>query len=298
MATPRLRPLPFSLVLLSCLLAGTAAAAEPDTTPSTILLPVADTVTDTTSPSSPSASEAAGEHHLVDDASNDERMRKKHLALAGGISFLLSDFASFGGLALRQQVLKDPNYIVGQGPDPALMVSCLLDLLVAFTNIGTAVSLYPLLKDENEGVAMGYVGLRTLEAAVITAGVVSLLAISTLRQQNQSGMAGDPTALVATGRGLTAFHNATFLMGPGFTSGLNTVFLSALLAKSNHVPRWIAILGLIGGPLVFGSAAATLTGLLPQYAVLPALLAIPQFVFEASLASYLIYKGVSPSVAW
>jgi hypothetical protein len=55
-------------------------------------------------------------------------------------------------------------------------------MIVALAGIGTAVVLYPVVKRQNEGVALAFVGARVLEAATIVAGVASLLSVVTLRQ--------------------------------------------------------------------------------------------------------------------
>ena len=101
--------------------------------------------------------------------------------------------------------VKEPNYIVGSGPDTQVLVGGLLEIIVALAGIGTAVTLYPVVKRQNQGVALGFVAIRTLEAATIFAGVVSLLSMVTLRQAGAG-----PDALV-TGQALAAQYNWTFL---------------------------------------------------------------------------------------
>jgi len=117
----------------------------------------------------------------------------------------------------------------------------------------------------------------------------------TLRQ-HLTGTAGTDTAtLVTLGNALVAFHNWTFLLGPGFTSGVNTVLMAYLMYRSGLVPRFIPVLGLVGGPLVFASATAVLFGLYPQISAWAAIAAIPEFAWELTLAIWLIAKGFNPS---
>jgi hypothetical protein len=71
--------------------------------------------------------------------------------------------------------------------------------------------------------------------------------------------------------------------------------MAYLMYRSRLVPRFIPVLGLIGGPLVFASAIAVLFGLYPQYATIAAVVALPEFAWELSLAIYLIAKGFNPS---
>lgn len=217
----------------------------------------------------------------------------RKLAIAAGACYLITHVTSVGALILYTPMLNNVNYIVGPGPDTRVLVGAFFEVLLAFAIVGTAVTLFPIVRRQNGAVAMGYVGLRTLEAAIIAVGVVSLLAVVTLRQ---AGIAGaDPTALVTVGNALVAVHNWTFLVGPSFTSGVNTVLMAYLMYRSRLVPRFIPMLGLIGGPLVFASATAVLFGLVGQYSMWPAITSIPEFAWELTLAVYLIFRGFDSS---
>jgi hypothetical protein len=78
---------------------------------------------------------------------------------------------------------------------------------------------------------------RLLEAAIIVAGVISLLSIVTLRQ-HAGGVAGSQGAsLITTGRALVALHDWTFLFGPGLVIGINTTLLASLMYRSQLAPR-------------------------------------------------------------
>jgi len=219
----------------------------------------------------------------------------RKLAMAAGVCYLISDFPAFAAVILYSPIMNNVNYIVGSGPDAGVLLGAFFELIVAFAIVGTAVTLLPIVKKQNEAVAMGYVGLRTLEAGIIAIGVVSLLTVVTLRQHLAGAGGTDTTSPVAVGKSLVAFHNWTFLIGPGFTSGANTVLIAYLIYRSRLVPRFIPVLGLIGGPLVFASATAVLFGLYPQYSVVPAVAALPEFAWELSLAIWLIAKGFNPS---
>jgi hypothetical protein len=101
-------------------------------------------------------------------------------ALVAGAFYLLT-FVSIPTLALYGAV-HQPDYILGTGPDTAVVIGGLLEIIVALAGIGTAIALYPVVKRQNERVALGFVGARVLEAATIFAGVASLLTLVTLRQ--------------------------------------------------------------------------------------------------------------------
>lgn len=136
---------------------------------------------------------------------------------------------------------------------------------------------------------------RLLEAALIVVGIISLLSIVTLRQDAAGAAGGHDASLITTGKALVALHDWTFLFGPGFIIGINTILLASLMYRSQLVPRTIAVLGLIGGPVVFLSSIAVLFGLYEQTSAVAAVAAIPVFAWEMSLAGWMIAKGFKPS---
>src|SRR5437016_925468 len=135
-------------------------------------------------------------------------------ALIAGILYLLT-FVSIPTLFLYDQVRHDPKYILGPGPDTAVLFGGILEIIVALTGIGTAVALYPVLKRQNEGVALGLVGSRVLEAAGILAGVACLLSIVSLRQ------AGAGTGALATGQTLAILYDRIFLLSQSLMPAVN-----------------------------------------------------------------------------
>jgi hypothetical protein len=209
-------------------------------------------------------------------------------ARAGGILFLLTEITAIPAVLLFAPVLEHTDYVFGAGADKQIALGALLEVVLAFANIGTAVALYPVVKKQNEGVALGYACGRVLEAAIILVGVASVLGVVTLRQ-NAAGV--DPGALDAAARTLVAIKDWTFLLGPGFILGINSVLLAYLMHQSRLVPRAIAVLGLCGGSLVFASSIAVLMGVYDQ-APWHVLFAMPVFAWEVSLAVWLIAKGV------
>ncbi|MEV1286342.1 DUF4386 domain-containing protein [Micromonospora sp. NPDC049679] len=211
---------------------------------------------------------------------------RKTALVAGGL-YLLT-FSSIPTLALYAPV-REPNYIVGPGPDTAVMVGGVLEMIVALACIGTAVVLYPVVKRQNEAVALGFVGVRVLEAATIVAGVVILMSVVTLRQ------AGAGADALITGQALVAMRDWTFLLGQGFLPAVNALLLGSLLYQSRLVPRVLPLLGFIGAPLLVASAAATLFGLWEQASAPSALLTIPIALWELSLGVWLVVKGFNSS---
>jgi hypothetical protein len=219
------------------------------------------------------------------------------IATVTGVLFLITFIASIpAAFVLYPPLLNDPTYIISAGADMRVKLGALLEVIVVVANVGTAVVLYPLIKRQNDIVAVGYVAARVVESTVIMVGIFSILSVVTLRQEFAGAAGADAAALVPIGRALVAFHDATFLLGPGFLAGLgNGLLLGYLMYRSGLVPRGMAMLGLIGGPLLIVSFVAVLFGAYEQVSLPSAIATIPEFFWELSLGIYLIVKGFKPS---
>ena len=210
----------------------------------------------------------------------------RKIALAAGVLYLLT-FVSIPTGVLYAQI-KDPNYIVGPGPDTSVIVGSVLEIIVALAGIGTAVALYPVVKRQNEGVALGFVGSRVLEASTIFADVVCLLAIVTLRR------AGVGTDALITGKTLVVLYSL-FRLGQNLMPAVNDLLLGSLLYQSRLVPRVLPLLGLIGAPLLLANSILTMFGVTGPVFTISAIGVLPIALWEFSLGVWLTVKGFNPS---
>ncbi len=208
-------------------------------------------------------------------------------ALVAGVLYVLT-FVSIPTVALYGPV-KTPGYVAGPGPDTSALLGGALETIVALACIGTAVALYPVVKRQNEGVALAFVGARVLEAATIFGGVASLLTIVTLRQ------AGAGAEASLTAQALVAQYDWLFRLGQGTIPAANALLLGSLLYRSGLVPRVLPLLGILGAPLLIASNVGTVLGLWGPVSVLTAIAVLPIAGWELSLGVYLIVKGFKPS---
>jgi hypothetical protein len=223
-----------------------------------------------------------------------DAMRKT--ALVAGVLYLITFIAGIPpALILYSDVLSNPAYIVGSATDTAILWGGFLEVINAVACIGTAVVLFPVVKRQSEGAALGFVTARVMEAAIIIVGVISLLSIVALRQELAGVTGVDAASLVTTGRSLVAVHNWTSLLGPGLIPGVSALLLGSLMYRSRLVPRVIPLMGLIGGPLLLASATATFFGLTEQFSVVSGIAVVPIFFWELSLGVYMVVKGFKPS---
>jgi len=211
----------------------------------------------------------------------------RKIALAAGVIYLLT-FVSIPSIALYAQV-KSANYITGAGPDTAAIIGGILEIIVALAGIGTAIVLFPVLKKQNETLALGLVAARVLEASTIFLGVAFLFSIVTLRQE---GAGAD--ALVSS-HTLATLYDRIFLLGQSFMPGVDDLLLGYLLYKSRLVPRVLPVMAFIAAPLLLASAAARVWDIGGTPSKLWLIAGIPIAIWEFSLGVYLTVKGFKPS---
>jgi hypothetical protein len=213
----------------------------------------------------------------------------RKLALAAGVLYLVTFAASIPTLALKAPLVDHADWILGDGSDTGVIVAGLLDFVCAVAGIGTAVALYPVVRRFSPAGAIGFVTTRTLEAAILVVGAISLLSIVTLRSEV---VGGDSGSLITTSRSLVAQHDWSFLFGPGLMPALNALFLATVMYRFRLVPRVIPLMGLVGAPILFASSVATMFGSHGQISSTAALAALPIAAWEFSLGVYLMVKGV------
>ena len=198
----------------------------------------------------------------------------RRLAFVAGALYLLTVVTSIPALALKDPVLADPATAAAGAT--ALHWAAGLEMVLALACIGTAVALFPVVRRVDEATALGFVGSRTLEAAIIVMGVLAMLSVT---------VAG-PAA-----QALVGMHDWAFLLGPGTLPAVNALLLAPLLLRAGLVPRIIPIIGLIGAPLLLGAAVGILFGVIDQVSAAGFLSAVLIAAWEIALGFWLLLKG-------
>jgi hypothetical protein len=207
-----------------------------------------------------------------------------------GVLYLITFATSIPAALLYRPVLTHPAaYIAGAGHDTQILFAALLELLLIIANIGTAVVIVPILRRQNEELAIGYVTARLVECTFILVGILCMLGIITLRNH----VAGPAEGTVAYT--LKAIKDWTFLLGPGWVVGWgNGLILGYLMYRSGLVPRRATWLGLVGGPLIIVTGTAIMfTGNQPSSTLhsLQGILTAPEFAWELFLGIYCTIWG-------
>ncbi len=199
---------------------------------------------------------------------------------------MLAAVASIVGLLLYQPLTTSDPFGIGNGSDTRVLAGALAEFLLVVGCVGTGATMFTLLRGHQETLALGYALGRTIEAVAISVGALSVLSALSLRAREI-----DATSTTVAGS-LIALHDWTFLWGPGLAIGVNTSLLAYLMLRSRLVPRPIAVIGLIGGPMVFASSTLVLFGAYGQLSAWAAPAALVVTAWEMSLAGWLITRGV------
>jgi hypothetical protein len=201
-----------------------------------------------------------------------------------GVLFIITFLTSIPALGLFQPVLDDPvGYITGDGNDNQIYLGALLEFFLIVSAVGTAVVLYPIASRYSETLAMGYVAARILESVFIAGGILFVLGVVTLR--NELPVAEEAAYTLA------ALKDWTFLFGPGFFPLGNGLLLGYLMYRTGLVPRRMAWVGMIGGPLLFIVGVGVLFDWLEAGGTVHSLATIPEFVWEAFVGIYCAIFG-------
>ena len=220
----------------------------------------------------------------------------KKAARIVGVLFILAAVTAIIGLSLYDPILKGPDYLM-KGSEHAnqIILEAVMELILVISAVGTATTMFPFLKKYNETIALWHVCFRFIEAVIITIGVISVLSLLTLSKEYVAAGAPDIASYQASGIVLKAIHEWTFLLGPNFMLGLNTIMYSYIFYKSNLVPKFIPIIGMTGATLVFIAALLEMFGVIQQVSVWGAILSLPVAANEMILAVWLIVKGFNES---
>ena len=245
-------------------------------------------------PQTSNANAGRSDARRAESALRDTQRDTQRLARLTGVMFLVTYATSIPPvLSHYVPALSDPAFILAGGFDQGISWGALLELLLTFSNIATALALYPVLRKRFQALSLGFVAARIMESVFIAMGIVALLALNTLRLN--AGDA-DPGILLVVGQALVAVHEWTFRLGPGVVVGVgNGLILGYMMWKTRLIPRGLSVLGLIGGPALLMGGAGVLFGAIEIGSVIQGLATLPEFVWELVLGFWLLIKGFNPA---
>lgn len=200
----------------------------------------------------------------------------RRTALVFGVLYLATFVFSIAGALLYAPVLHPAKFMAGTGGDTRVRLGAVCEVLLIVANLGTALVVYPIFRRHYEVLSLGYVTARTAECTFIAVGIVSYLTVVTLHQ-TAAGAAAGP--MLNEAKALVAVRNWTFVLGPGFVVGVgNGLFLGYMMYRSGLMPRGLATVGLVAGPLICITGLAVVLDVIPRGGTAQAIATIPEFV--------------------
>lgn len=202
----------------------------------------------------------------------------------------LTGFLLYGtGSILVNSVVDGPNFLTGVATlKTTLALGAFLMIATTAVDIGKAVIFFPVLERHGKRTAVAYLATMTFEMALMTVGVLALLMIIPLADQAAAGQL-NPDLAQALGSLAVAANEAAYQIGQ-LSLAFGAFFLAALLYRTGLVPRWLAILGMIGYATHMVGAAAEIFGV-----PIGLILLIPGAIFELTLPAWLLTKGFTPA---
>jgi hypothetical protein len=218
---------------------------------------------------------------------------RRKTAIIVGALFLIAMVTSLGGGIWLESMLTAPNYLLTVAANETqVIIGVLLELVNCVAVVGIAVMMFPIFRQTDEALALGYVALRILEAAILVAAVVSPLALIALSQEYLKAGAQDASYFQALGTSLMAVRaQLTGLLLVVFFS-LGALVFYYLLYRSKLVPRFLSVWGFVAVASVFAWNFAATFGI----SLGPAMIfVLPIILNEVFLGIWLIVKGFNPS---
>ena len=189
----------------------------------------------------------------------------------------------------------DMRFVPGDTSNASLKLGAVLEFGLIFTQIATAVVIYPLVRRQSETVSLGYVSARIMESVFAAIGIISIISVVSVADALGGAGGVGATALGAQGNSLVHSYDWAFLWGPGLVAGIgNGIMLGYLMYRSALVPPRMALLGLIGGPLLIFSFVMMLIGVYDNGEGPSGLFTLPEAAWELSLGIYCAWKGFRP----
>jgi hypothetical protein len=223
--------------------------------------------------------------------------RNRKTAIIVGVLFITATVASVLGTLFSKPILDAPDYLIDISANGnQVTIGALLAFIAALASASIAISLYPILRKYNEGLALGAVGFRLIEAVFIIARVMGLLLLLTLSQEFVKAGAPDSSYFQTSGVLIVAGRDWMGNVGSLLPFGLGALMYYYIFFQTKLVPRWLSGWGLIGTILIIVTSMLVMFRVIGPMSTTQVVLAVPIGLQEMVLAVWLIVKGFNPSV--
>jgi Domain of unknown function (DUF4386) len=217
-------------------------------------------------------------------------------ALVAGVLFVIADVAGIPSLALSKPLLDAPDYLIKLSANANQVTrAALLVFIMAAACAGIAISMYPVLREFNVGLALGAVGFRIIEAVFEMVAFISMLLLLALSQEFVKAGAPDSSYFQTLGALLLAGRDWVSNVVMLVNWCLGALMYLYIFYQSKLVPRWLSGWGLVVYPLIIVACTLAMFRLINPVGTIWGVLVYPAGLQELVLAVWLIVKGFNPS---
>jgi hypothetical protein len=223
--------------------------------------------------------------------------RNRKIAIIAGVLFIIATVASVLGTLFSKPILDATDYLIKiSANENRIAIGALFKFIAAAASAGIAISLYPILKKYNQGLALGAVGFRIIEGMLGIAGVICLLLLTTLSQEFVKAGSPDSSYFQTSGVLIVAGRDWMGNVAGLLAFGLGALMYYYIFFQTKLVPRWLSGWGLIGIILIIVVSMLVMFRVIGPMSTTQVVLAVPIGLQEMVLAVWLIVKGFNPSV--
>ena len=203
-----------------------------------------------------------------------------------GVVYLAGFVVGIVGMGLFQSILGAPDYLSTVSANSMLLaIGAILWLLAVVGDAAHGVLLFPILKQHNERIAVGYLAFRIMDAVFNAIMVLFVLLQIPLGSEYLKAAAADASALQALGTLFTQAQLYAYEIAMS-TLGISGLLLCSTLYRAQLIPRWLAVWGLVGYAIILCGMVSAIMG-----SGLGDLSSIVGGLWEVFVGVWLIVKG-------
>jgi len=237
--------------------------------------------------------EMVKKNKTLETQKNTQKEKKdfyRKTAIIVGALFITATAITIVGIVFMGSSLEDDpvDLVKIANNESGIIIAGICWIILAISVACIGFFMHPILKKYHEGLSLGYISFRLIEAVLILVSVISLQSLLTLSQEYAPGNLNatdyEPSAII-----LMALFDWSFIIGTMIFLGLGGLVLNYSLYRLKLVPSWLSIWGLIG------AACVLLYGFISIFGYDPAILAAPIAFQEMVFAVWILVKGFDTS---
>ena len=210
---------------------------------------------------------------------------------------LLYIFILIAGILSIVYVIEEPDYLTKVCEhENQVLLGAFFQLLMAPAYIGIALLLYPILREYNEGLSIGFVGFRFIAGAFHIVSVISIPLFLVLSEEFVNAGTPDLSYFQTLGELLRTGRDLLNHVGMIISLSIGGLILYYILYQSKLIPRWLSVWGLLGTTLTILASLLLMFQFIEVVTSFYIVLNIPMVLQEFVFALWLIIKGFNPLI--